>query len=82
LKIQDYIRLAVERNTYVNVGPMFYPQGGCGCLTAVFPPIAGLPAGPVQVFCDKHELGQLLADEHERILRAKVEAARSYVESP
>jgi hypothetical protein len=70
MKIQDYIRLAIVRNQTVNVGSMFFPIGGCGCLTAVFPPMGNLPVGPVQVFCDKHELGQLLADERARLEKA------------
>jgi len=42
----------------------------CGCLTWWMPSINDIPPVSVTMFCDKHELGQLLAEERVRLERA------------
>jgi hypothetical protein len=44
---------------------------GCGCIYGFLPQLGRIPAGPIEMFCAKHELGQLLADERERIERSQ-----------
>lgn len=82
MRIQEYVRLLADKNTMVQlqpylpfpvrgpipIGPNFRPVQDCGCMYTHMPSMGeNVPAVVVTVMCDKHELGQLLADERARL---------------
>jgi hypothetical protein len=54
----------------VLIGTNFNPIQDCGCLYTYMPTMGNVPPVVVTVMCDKHELGQLLADERARLEKA------------
>jgi hypothetical protein len=84
VRIQEYARLAIGKHQVVDMRPYFSgpgtgriliggsasPEGDCGCLWTFMPPQGDIPSMAVTILCDKHELGQLLAEERARLEKA------------
>jgi hypothetical protein len=59
-----------NRRGPILIGGSAAKEQNCGCLQCFMPQMPGFAGGPVTIMCDKHELGQLLAEERVRLEKA------------